>query len=436
MAKLIGTSASELIEGTRADDIIAGRPGDDTLVGNGGYDYLAGNAGDDTLIEGNIAIGGAGNDIFEWTTNNRGYLRYDLEGGNGDINADLDNGIVNDTHGDADFVDTTFMAGIVGSLLDDSITTTDPDIAVIGHAGDDTLDAPFVDYGREDAIGGGGGVIVNLIVGSAIDTVGDDDTLMNVTTLNLTGDADDVVGGGADETIMGNGGDDTIDASGGDDMIDGGNGDDSILGGRGDDMLTGGRYGTDELNGNGGADTLMGGGESDTLFGGKGGDELFGQAGSDLLRGGTNRDHLFGGNAGDFLFGDEGRDTLEGGSGNDELDGGAGIDLLFGGAGADTFIFSQNAPGAPDVVSDFQEGIDTVLVDADLYDDPIDVILGETFLLDVNPNGGMTDEATLVYQTGAGRLYLDVDGSGDEAAVFIASFDGAPNLTAEDIQIV
>jgi Ca2+-binding RTX toxin-like protein len=166
----------------------------------------------------------------------------------------------------------------------------------------------------------------------------------------------------------------------------------------------------DEIHGGNGADVLFGYGGNDFLFGDAGNDTLIGGAGADALNGGagfdtasyasaatsvyvnlatntgaygdaqgdtfsgiekvvgsSNDDWLVANDAGvvfeggaghDLLVGGAGFDALIGGTGNDTLDGGLGFDVLTGGAGADYFIFHRN--GGPDVVMDFQQGVDKI----------------------------------------------------------------------------
>ena len=58
----------------------------------------------------------------------------------------------------------------------------------------------------------------------------------------------------------------------------------------------------------------------------------------------------------DSLYGNGGADVLAGLSGNDTLVGGLGRDLLIGGEGRDRFVF--DAPDQPDIVKDFEAGVD------------------------------------------------------------------------------
>lgn len=168
---------------------------------------------------------------------------------------------------------------------------------------------------------------------------------------------------------------DSVSAGNGDDWVSGGAGNDSLRGGGGHDRLAGGT-GADRLEGGAGNDTLSGGDGADRVYGGDGNDMLWGQNGNDILAGHGGADRLFGGggndrlsgNAGaDWLLGEGGADTLSGGDGNDTLNGGAGNDLLVGGAGRDSFVFARG--GGSDRVQGYQQGIDRLLIDADLLAD-------------------------------------------------------------------
>ncbi|MDX8354570.1 calcium-binding protein [Cognatiyoonia sp. IB215182] len=129
---------------------------------------------------------------------------------------------------------------------------------------------------------------------------------------------------------------------------------------------------TPVIAGGGGADAIAGGVENevilagagdDTITGGAGNDTLLGRDGDDTLRGEDDADILLGGDGNDLLIGGNGQDLLRGGDGDDRLEGGAGDDLLFGDAGADTFVFN----GGNDRISDFEQGLDQITLDASLW---------------------------------------------------------------------
>lgn len=112
---------------------------------------------------------------------------------------------------------------------------------------------------------------------------------------------------------------------------------------------------TDLLDGH---DQIRGGAAGDLLAGLAGRDSLDGRGGDDTLQGGTGNDSLTGG---------AGADVLLGGTGNDRLRGGSGLDRLTGGSGADVFIL---APGGDrDLVTDFHDGRDRILIEGGTLDD-------------------------------------------------------------------
>ena len=167
----------------------------------------------------------------------------------------------------------------------------------------------------------------------------------------------------------------------------------------------------DQIHGWNGADVLFGYGGNDFLFGDAGNDTLIGGAGADALNGGEGFDTasyassgtvyvnlaanvgyygdaqgdtfssiekiigsnftdvlvahdagvVFEGGAGhDYLTGGAGLDALIGGTGDDTLEGGDGWDVLTGGAGADHFVFHWG--DGPDVITDFQPGVDKIVL--------------------------------------------------------------------------
>lgn len=126
------------------------------------------------------------------------------------------------------------------------------------------------------------------------------------------------------------------------------------------DRITG-DAGDNEIFGLGSFDRLSGLGGNDVLDGGAGDDLLLGGAGADVLLGGDGVDNLKGGLGNDRLQGGAGGDILSGGGGADLLAGGEGNDVLTGNAGADEFLFGAN--GGRDRVTDFQRGLDLLLIE-------------------------------------------------------------------------
>jgi len=146
--------------------------------------------------------------------------------------------------------------------------------------------------------------------------------------------------------------------------------------------------GNDELTGNSAGNWFKGGGGTDTIWGGAGDDNLngngkndiiYGQGGNDVLRGGSGADQLFGGND------------------NDVLRGGIGRDKLTGGAGADTFVFKDG--WAVDRINDFEDDIDTIKLDSNLWGGPATVAEALTYA-SVQTNLGGVEYIEFVFGNG------------------------------------
>ncbi|MSU89826.1 hypothetical protein GE300_09385 [Rhodobacteraceae bacterium 2CG4] len=210
-------------------------------------------------------------------------------------------------------------------------------------------------------------------------------------------DADEILGGSADDIVDARGGNDVIEtgdgwdvisagrgmdlvyAGRGDDIIDGGAGRDFLFGERGDDVILGGfgrdfieaGPGNDFVFGGGGGDWIDGEASDDFLFGGGGADVMLGGTGRDVLIGGGGNDLMSGGNSQDIIFGGAGHDVINGDDGNDQINGGAGNDLIIGGAGRNTIttgsgedVVVLTGEGAHDRVTDFDLVLDLIAISA------------------------------------------------------------------------
>ncbi|EAQ26302.1 DUF6851 domain-containing protein [Roseovarius sp. 217] len=207
--------------------------------------------------------------------------------------------------------------------------------SVVGGAGDDTIE------------GGAGDDVLAASDGN--DSV-------------LGGDGNDRIGGGlGNDTIDGGTGDDVIGAGQGDDIAAGGDGNDVVSGGAGSDTLGGGAD-NDSISGSFGNDSIDGGDGDDLIGGGTGQDTILGGAGNDQVGAGEGDDDLFGGDGDDFLAGGGRDDLIDGGAGNDTINGGAGNDVMTGGDGVELFVFNEFVAGDVDVITDFEVGVDSVLI--------------------------------------------------------------------------
>lgn len=301
-----------------------------------------------------------------------------------------------------DLWDGQKLVEVTGLNIDASTLQGVPDLAatlmsVLAGGPDDIYGSAeaelLVGAGGWDTVRGGDGNDTlrgedgyDLLYGNA----GEDSILAgmgNDTVLGGTG-ADIIRGDNGNDSLMGEGQNDTIFGGQGGDVIRGGDGNDSLLGELGNDTISGDR-GSDFINAGSGFDLVYGGDGNDTILGQAGDDILNGAAGSDELTGGTGNDSLYGGNGTDTLIGNSGNDylhggahndllsggdhadTLIGGDGADELIGGNGGDQLTGGLGPDAFVFqalSHFSAAAPDTITDFVSGVDTIVIklDADL----------------------------------------------------------------------
>ena len=98
----------------------------------------------------------------------------------------------------------------------------------------------------------------------------------------------------------------------------------------------------------------MGGSGSATIIGGTGPDEIHGgSAGKNSIVAGSGNATLFGGGNGD---------QFTGGSGNDTFVAAQGASTMTAGTGHDTFVFSSASGGANDLISNFRQGMDQVLL--------------------------------------------------------------------------
>ena len=339
MAILNGTNAKDIINGTASGDRIEGLGGDDLLFGAGSRDKLFGGDGHDRLVgdAGNdLLVGGAGEDSFV--------------GGRG-----------NDTFNGTD----TAQEDLDGSGFD------------------------HVDYSSD---GGGSGVTVNLATGTATDSYGHTDTLIDIEVVFGTNSADTITGGGANgfEDFRGLGGNDVINGGAGVDRVtyssDLGRGGEmgvvvnletgTARDGFGDtDTLSNiervrGTVFSDEITGNGGGNRLEPLGGDDFINGRAGkdtvsyaNDHFFTQNGNGItgiradlgtrkivdtsgfnvdtvvsienVTGSIFDDEIRGNGGANGLDGGAGDDFLAGRGGNDALSGRTGNDILRGGVGND-----------------------------------------------------------------------------------------------------
>ena len=277
----------------------------------------------------------------------------------------------------------------MAKLVSIGIPPAPSDYIVEGSAGDDTIDAGYMDDPDGDRI-----------------------------------DNNDHSDGSNDDSVVAGAGDDSVLSGAGDDTIYGGDGADTIRGGAGDDSLDG-----DDGSVAGGADEIDGDDGNDTIFGDASDDTLDGGAGNDEIHGGTDNDLISGGNGDDLIHGDGGDDTitLEDGFGNDtiysgETDETDGDTLDLSALTVDTTIDLTSYNSEKFIISD---GTDTTVAEEI-----------ETIIL-----GGGRD--TLILGDGSGAdtvnafdMSATVDGSTkDQLDVSSLTTDGATPVTASDVLV-
>jgi Ca2+-binding RTX toxin-like protein len=213
-------------------------------------------------------------------------------------------------------------------------------------------------------------------------------------------------------------GNNTVSGGTANDTISGLAGDDSIVGAEGNDRLQG-NQGNDTLRGGLGDDELRGGQDADVIYSGQGNDQVFGALGNDELRGGLGNDTISAGQGNDSLFGGADSDFLQPRLGND---------TVTGGAGGDIFWFNSAGSADADLVIDFQSE-DQIALDSSFFTAQA---FGVNILYD-SGTGALSYDAD---GAGSGALSYGGDGAGSGAALLIATLQGAPAVTAEDIFII
>lgn len=277
-------------------------------------------------------------------------------------------------------------------LYGENTTYNSGDNEYVFNQGADYLQTIY-DRGGNDTIRWNGttqGAMIDLVdgnwsaLGNPLTIWDDDDNIVSEDELTVNifvgTIIENAVGGASNDYIYGNSANNRLDGAAGHDYLLGDAGSDTLEGGEGNDHL----YGQSPDGGTDGSDTLRGGGGNDYLQGNAGDDQLDGGEGSDRINGGAANDVIYGGNGNgndtingnlgedrieggagnNALRGGQGADTLIGGQGNDRLSGDLGADRLSGGDGIDIFTFSGagSASGAPDIVTDYVDGVDRLSI--------------------------------------------------------------------------
>lgn len=244
--------------------------------------------------------------------------------------------------------------------------------------------------------------------------------------------------GDSDDRLLGRAGNDTLLGGDGNDKLDGGSGDDELLGGDGNDLLLPGKGGADAMDGGKGIDTVSyanfvpTGAIGITLQLNPVGEIAHEDAAGDTFR---NVERFVGTSAKDYfymfrqdvargysVFGGDGDDairvdggTMRGGEGNDYLGGDTDREL------ADTFWLELGS--GTDTIGYFDSRQDKLRISGDEFG--VGALLNSDELIYSNTVTPVGTKAQFIYHDADDRLYFDPDGTGSEAAVLVADFDGA-----------
>lgn len=335
--------------GFQGSDSVNGGTGNDTLTGGAGNDDLVGGVGNDSLD------GGDGDDIFG-IHGSDGLESGDIySGGNGTdaivLQSDVTASLFTLTRANTiDVEELRFATHHVGGTSGGDVFDLTGVISAVGYQRFNLMDGADSFIGHRGADDADGGVGSDTLVGWS----GNDTLLGN--------DGNDVLNGGLD--------DDYVAGGAGDDLMTGGTGNDTLLAGVGTDTViymvatSGvtvdlGRGGVQVVGGGMGSDVLAG---FENIIGSAHADQLIGNSGANAMNGAAGNDLIFGWTGNDTLYGWTGDDTLSGGDGDDMIWGHDGNDMLYGGAGADHFAFQTG--GGRDVICDWQDGTDRLLIRA------------------------------------------------------------------------
>ncbi len=150
------------------------------------------------------------------------------------------------------------------------------------------------------------------------------------------------------------------------------------------------------------AQTFAGTAGDDIINLGSGADTVLASTGNDQINCGSGTDIVTLGSGDDSVFGGTGYETITCGSGADSITAGTGQDIFYAGSGADSFTFFLNTSkiSAPDVIRNFQQGLDT-----------IDIITATTFI-GSNAFDGGAHEIRAVEDTTLNKTFVYYESSG------------------------
>jgi Ca2+-binding RTX toxin-like protein len=171
---------------------------------------------------------------------------------------------------------------------------------------------------------------------------------------------------------------------------------------------------------------------NDFIYSGGGARNIVGTAYADTIFGSLYADTLNGSYGDDIVLGGIGADRLLGSYGNDDLHGGAGRDVMTGGAGYDFFTFDAITDSVPgvyrDVITDFQEDIDTI----DVHKIDANVFAGGNQAFQFIGNHAFTAAGQLAYYFSGANTVVTANTDADATPEFQVALVGNHYLIGSD----
>ncbi|MFC7540322.1 beta strand repeat-containing protein [Siccirubricoccus deserti] len=444
--------------GNNGTNVITGNAGNNLLNGGGGHDTLFGGLGNDTLDGGTGAdsmVGGAGDDTY--IVDNAGDVVVEVAGQGTDhvlasVDFTLSGSLENLTLIGLANINGTGTNGanlITGNAGANMLSGAGGNDTLIGGGGDDTMlggtgDDIYIVDDAGDVVFEATGQGTDLVMASVNYSIAGSGSLENLTLTglaNIDGTGNNgtnvITGNDGNNLLSGGGGHDTLFGGIGNDTLDGGTGADSMVGGVGDDTYIVDSAGDVMVEVTGGGVDLVMASVSHTL-----GIEVENLmlTGTLAVDGSGNvlANMITGNDATNRLNGGDGNDTLIGAGGNDTLIGGAGADVLSGGAGLDTFRYNFADEGGDTIVG-YVGAEDRVQISVSGFGGGL--ALGMDLLATgryVENADGLATNAVgqFAFDTITQTLWWDVDGTGTEDRVMIASLTGATGWSVSELQLI
>ena len=377
---------------------MTGGSGNDYVRSGGGYINIGDGKNNVSISKGSSTIiSGSGDDTINLasTTTSRYYNVINAGAGNNYINnSNVERSTIVAGSGDDTIITggwySSINAGNGNNLV--NVNTSYGNTVVVG-GGNDTVTFNSDSSSNVVVIAGGNNVINNIGSNSTVKMIGTVYSTISGSSMILASSAGAVVtltGAGAtsvkhtvvsaaDTVFAGIDVPSVSDTTSGDttpsDTTSGGGGTDTSSGG-GSDTTSGGG-GTDTSSGGGGTDTNSGG--NDTTSGGGNTEDYTLNSGKTAVTLGAEFEGTF--DLGDYastiktvvgssqtgydveIIGNDKANKLVGGAGDDTLNGKGGNDTLTGGDGDDIFVYESG--GGKDVITDYEEGVDRVIISGD-----------------------------------------------------------------------